>query len=717
MPCLPRVTWGDMNRTAAHRITSATCALAIAGAAAARADAPVPAVAAPAPAAPGEVILLEGTAPAAARDRDRALGEAPFLTLLHPDEHAATASVADAIATSAGAQTRSLGGLGAYQSVSVRGAAPGHTAVLVDGIPLSRLAEVTTDLGRYAMDSFGEVELYRGAVPVELGGAGVGGAVNLVTRLGPGERGDRIRASLGAGSFGARHARVRYGDSHAGGRVLSSAALGYQGATGDFSYFSDGGTPLNATDDGYEVRRNNRFDQLDLGARAGATDRPLAGGVRLAWKRQGLPGSVAQPSLSAGLDTLDAIADARGGGLLGSTGRAAAIDARHAGYVLVERQALRDPAGELGLGAQDRGYLTLSAGASTAWSAALGPHRATAGVELRGDRFRDADLSGARAALVGTRAGGAASLAAEVALGASITIAPAARLELVRTAPTPMTEGPDAFADLPPRWDAVPTPRLTVRARLSGDLAAKGSAGRYVRLPTLLELFGDRGTIRGSPELAVERGTSADAGLVWAPAGALATAVGPIDRILVEAAAFATSARDAIALISTAGFAARAENIGGTRTYGAELVLAARLRRTLSVTASYTRLATEQRTIDPSFYGRPLPRTPGHLAYARAEVARSFGALWADAAVQSTATLDRAAFRRVPARALVGAGARVPIAGGLSAALSVANLTGTRVVTIPPDRPIDAPTPTALADLAGFPLPGRSFYLSLDWTH
>ena len=701
-----------MNRTAEALWISCACALVATGPAAAWADGP----AAGSPPVGGEVIVLEGRAPGqAARDRDRALGDAPFVTILHPDEHPASSSVADAIATSAGAQTRSLGGLGAYASVSVRGAAPGHTAVLIDGVPLARLAEVTTDLGRYAMDAFGEVELYRGAVPAELGGAGTGGAVNLVTRLGRGERGERIRASIGAGSFGARHARLRYGDEHGGGRVRSSATLGYQGASGDYAYFTDGGTPLNGSDDGYEVRRNNHFDQLDAAARAGLAGRPIAGGVRLAWKRQGLPGSVAQPSREAGMSTLDVVADARAGGRVG------AATARQLGYVLVERQALRDPAGELGLGVQDRGYLTLAGGGSTAWSLPLGRHRGTAGLELRGERFRDDDRGGARGALVGTRGALALDASAELALADELAVTPAVRLDVVRTAPTPRTEGPDALAEIPPRWDLVPSPRFAARARLAEDVAVKGSAGWYVRLPTLLELFGDRGTIVGSPELAPERGPSADLGVVWAPARPVRSDVGPIDRIFVEATAFAARARDTIALISTAGFVARAENVGATQRYGGELVLAARFARALSLTASYTRLVTEQRAIDPNLLGKALPRTPGHLAYGRAELAgRVLGrlaSLWSDVAVQSTAYLDQANFRRVPARALVGAGARIELAGGLAAAIAVANLAGTRVVTIPPDRAIDPPARTALADLAGFPLPGRSFYLSLDWTH
>src|SRR5262245_17806511 len=215
-----------------------------------------------------ETIIIIDRAPGeAVRDRDRALGDAPFVTVLHPDDHPGAASVADAVATAVGAHARSLGGLGAFASVSVRGAAPGHTAVLIDGVPLARIAAVTTDLGRFALDAFGEVNLYRGAVPVALGGAGVGGALNMVTRLGPGERGERFTASAGMGSYGARHARLRYGDRHGG--VQSSTTIGYQSATGDYRYFDDNATPLNPSDDMERVRRNNGFDAVDVATRWG----------------------------------------------------------------------------------------------------------------------------------------------------------------------------------------------------------------------------------------------------------------------------------------------------------------------------------------------------------------------------------------------------------------------------------------------------------------
>ncbi len=654
-----------------------------------------------------ETIVIEGTAPdSRARDRNRALDDAPFVTVLHPDEHPANASVAEALATSAGATVRSLGGLGAFSSISVRGASPGHTAVLVDGVPLARLAQVTADLGRFTLASFGEVELYRGAVPIELGGAGVGGAVNLVTRLGRGEHGERVHASIGGGSYGARHAQVHYGDDH--GSVLSSTTIGYQGATGDYTFFTDNGTPLNRNDDTTLTRRNNHFDQIDAATRVGAGDNERwAAGVRALWKKQGLPGSIAQPAEAADISTLDLIADGRGDLMIGGA------RARQLGYLLVETQSLRDPMAELGLGTQDRGYLTLAGGVSSTWKRMLGDNRGTAGVELRGERFTDANRDGSRADLVGTRAGGALAVALDLNLTPALVVTPAVRVDLSRTAPTPMTAGPDAFADQATRWDTVPSPRLTARAGIGDDLAFKTSAGWYVRLPTLLELFGDRGLIVGSPDLAPERGPTMDFGLVYAPA----EAHGPFDKLFVEAVAFGSRARDTIALISTAGFVARAENVGATQSYGGEFVGSVRIAKIGSIALSYTRLVTEQHTIDPSFANKAVPRTPGHQLYARADKHFLGMDLWLDVAAQSTSFLDRANFARVPGRALYGLGLRSPLARSFALVATCENLLDTRVVELPADRPIDVPTPMALSDVAGFPLPGRSTYLTLEWTH
>jgi iron complex outermembrane receptor protein len=640
-----------------------------------------------------------------ARDRDRALGDAPFVTIIHPDDHPATASVADAVGQTVGALTRSLGGLGAFESVSVRGAAPGHTQVLIDGVPLARIAQVTTDLGRFALASFGEVELYRGAVPVELGGAGVGGALNLVTKLGRSEHGDVVTASIGAGSFGARHVRLHYGDAHADGTLLSSTTLGYQGATGDYTYYDDNGTPLNPTDDTYKTRRNNAFDQFDGASRVGTPDGTVAGGLRLAYKHQGLPGSIAEPALDASLTTVDVIGDARAEHAIG------AASERELGYVLVESQRLHDPLAELGLGAQQRAYLTLSGGATSVWHAPIAGDRATLGLELRGDRFRDEDANGMQPTVSGDRVGGAVLAAYDLALAPQLVVTPAMRLDVLHTAPAPDVVGPDAFMAVPPRWDVVPSPRVTARLAVTEDVAVKASGGWYVRLPTLLELFGDRGYVWGNPRLLPERGPSGEVGAVWAPARAL----GAIDRVLVEADAFASRPRDTIAFVTTAGFVARAENIGQSQTYGGELVASARVWRALSLTASFTELQSAQISDDVNFAGKPLPREPEQILYARADLVRTIAhracSAWLDTSYQSESYLDNASLGVVPARVLVGTGARAEIAARISLALAIENLFDVRVV-----QGIGG-EPTALADVAGFPLPGRSFYVTMDWSY
>lgn len=663
---------------------------------------------------PGETIVIVDHTDSENRDRDRALGAAPFVTIVHSDDHPATTSVADALGASAGVQSRSLGGLGAYESISVRGTAPGHTSVLVDGVPLSRLAAVTTDLGRFTLDAFGEVELYRGAVPVELGGAGVGGALNLVTRLGRGERGERVRASLGAGSYGARHVRAHYGDEH--GSVLSSINAGYQAATGDYSFFSDNGTPLNPSDDAYVDRRNNGFSQFDASARLGTKSRSAIGGVRTAYKKQGLPGTAQAPAFASSLATVNVIGDGRFDASVGDA------TARQLGYMLVETQRLRDPESEIGFGQQDRQYLTLSGGVQTTWSALVGRHRATAGLELRGDRFRDEDGTGMRRTLRGDREGGALHAALDLSLDslATVVLTPSIRLDAVRTAASPVGTGPMALIEPPTRWDRVPSPRMSLRALLRDDLALKASAGYYVRLPTLVELFGNRGTIVGSPELLPERGTSTDAGLVWAPS----TAMGQIDRVLVEATVFGTRSRDTIAFVPSLGYVVRALNVANAQTYGGEITATARVAKRIAVTANYTRLVTQQLTDDVNFSNRALPRQPGHALYARLDaqhtIAKRRGQLWLDTAYQSTTYLDQANLVMIPGRMLVGAGTRVEIAAGVAASLTIENALDVRVQRVPldpPPRPDLTSTSIALADIGGFPLPGRTLYLTLDWSY
>src|SRR5262245_9313945 len=83
------VTWGDMNFQKRSNSVFATTIAVVLAALAVRQLGPWAARAA---ADDTETIIVVDHAPGqAARDRDRALGDAPFVTVLHPDEHPAAA--------------------------------------------------------------------------------------------------------------------------------------------------------------------------------------------------------------------------------------------------------------------------------------------------------------------------------------------------------------------------------------------------------------------------------------------------------------------------------------------------------------------------------------------------------------------------------------------------------------------------------------------------
>lgn len=654
-------------------------------------------------------------------DADRALRESGFVTVVRVDERAGeAASMAEILGETVGAHVRSLGGLGSFSSLSVRGASPGHTAVLVDGVPLARLGSATADLGRFEPSSFSRVAVHRGAIPVGLGGAAASSALELTTAVGPPADGHSLLFSAGAGSFGARHLRGRWLGGRPDGTLGFHLGLGYAGADGDFTYFDDNGTNLNRSDDGFQTRSNNGYDQVDAVGRVGALAGgwSLLGGARAGWKDQGVPGSASVQSSSTSLTTWSQMVD--GSAVRGGAFGRPELTARAGGFALVEVQRYRDLEGEVGLGAQDRRYLTWSLGGRGGLDASLGRHLVSGGAEAGLDLYSDRDLAGGGSRTRGRRWLGAFTAADAIQVaGERVRLVPAVRLDAMRTEPAG-----DPSAGIPEEMPAAArnevfvSPRAALLARLTPELSAKLDAGRYLRAPTALELFGDRGFVVGNPDLRAETGESIDGGLVLAPAAP----AGPVDRVYLEAAAFASRSRDTIALVPTAALVAAAQNLGGARVWGGELVASVRAARTATLTGNYTYMRSRQVDTLPSYEGKELPQRPRHRLYGRIELARRIAgrlaAVWGDASLVSGNRLDPANLDRVPARALLGAGLLVELGAGLSAAVEGKNLADQRVEDIPldpPPRPDLTSAPAAVSDFFGYPLPGRAFYLTLQW--
>jgi iron complex outermembrane receptor protein len=663
---------------------------------------------------PGEVIVLEG------RHRDDVIGHG-FRTVVDVDAHRGeTTTLADILATSVGVNVRSLGGLGGFASVSIRGASPAHTAVFVDGIPLSRLAFATQDLGTLDLNSFSKLEVYRGAVPADLGGAAIGGAINLRTELGPDRDGHVARISVGAGSFGARHLQGRISDAALAGALRYHLGLGYRGATGDYSYFNDNGTLLVPDDDTVVDRVNNGFD-LGSGvarARYQSARGILEGGSRTLWKEQGVPGVGSVQADTASLHTFTQLIDAR----FDARPTAGGLQTGATIFGLIERQRYRDLAGQVGLGNQDNRYQTLSVGSDATARAGVGrAHMVALGVGGRIESHAIDHLLGAQTAGPrGVRWSANALVSDELWLPWAVSILPALRIDYQRTDPgddwDPITAETD---DLGVRSDVFLSPRVTTRVPLggSGGVVVKASVGRYFRAPTITELFGDRGIVVGNPALRPETGISADLGAVYAPAAPWGVA----DRRYLHIAVFASRPRSTIVLMPSAGRAAIARNLGNATIAGVETAAIVRLWQRLTVAGNYTFIDSRQESPMLSYDGKRLPLRPLHELYGRADLATPIRdheiGVWSDLTFTSGNFLDAANVSSVPRRVLLGVGLKARIGTHFMLGLDVKNVTDRRVEDVrldPAPRPDLASVPRAVSDFLGYPLPGRAFYLTAD---
>ena len=96
---------------------------------------------------------------------------------------------------SAGVKIRSTGGVGSEANVTLNGFSGRHVKIFIDGVPMDGMSSAF-GLNNIPAGLAKRVEVYKGVVPIELGGDALGGAINIVT---DNSRRTRVSASY---SFG-----------------------------------------------------------------------------------------------------------------------------------------------------------------------------------------------------------------------------------------------------------------------------------------------------------------------------------------------------------------------------------------------------------------------------------------------------------------------------------------------------------------------------------
>jgi len=677
---------------------------------------------------PGLVVVVEEPAD----DETDAGATSATVTVITVDESVpASADVAVVVDSASGTVVRRLGGLGDYASVSIRGSSARQVQIFLDGVPLNPDGSQAVNLSELPLAAFERVEIYRGGAPAELAAAPIGGVVNLVTgRLpttvalsyGAHGTGRLVGAGSSAGPLSAlrRHRGLEPGAFEDDVLLL---AEGF-GTRGNYHAFSDNGTLYNTDDDEVVQRRNNDKRQLSTIARW----RLEGPGLELAIsdsflaREEGLPGPITSPTTTTRLETQRNLASARVEGHSGALRMSALLWNQLRGETLDDRE------GEIGVGAQWRNYRTTTTGLTghAAWGVRswFVPALTITG---RHDGFVQTDLlSGAAEDPRQRMAGSASASAALRAWGDRITLEPVLQASVLDSrllggADSENLGGAGANHDV--TW--APTPRVGLLVRpwlgageadapstLSG-LALKANAGRFFRPPDFTELFGDRGGVVGNEELLPERGWQWDAGLRWASPGWDAGAG------VVDLAFFQSSVADRILFVQNSQHTSVPVNLGSSWTQGVEAALALDLFGWVDSQSNMTWTLSRNLTPQRDVADMQLPGIPTWELYQGTSVHWGehvrLGHSWS---YTDGTYLDATNWFLSPPRSLHGAFLRVGH-GGLSAELSVLNLLD-RTMAWADRNPLSADddtlAPGPITDFFGYPLPGRTWLVTVAWT-
>jgi iron complex outermembrane receptor protein len=537
------------------------------------------------------------------------------------------------------------------------------------------------------------VEVYRGGAPVWLGSGAIGGVLRLVPKR---ARDTSASVSVSDGSFGTElfDAGAQVSDGQGLG-VRSQAVV--RNSVGDFPYLDDNGTRFDRSDDVERRRRNAQFTDasglVDL-------DVPISFGalhlVALTLARTGgFPGPGSEPTPAIRRQLLQT--------LTGLSFEHAAVS----GGELQQRVQLvssfsfgvdryTDLFGQLGTSKQtasdDRSWRGFLRGAWT--------QRLVHGLEMTllssyaADHYDPHDAFAFPAVVPSGREtlAGAAELRMFGHLGAlRAELRPSIRLEWSHTdvhAREGLAGPIDSTTDR-----LAPTARAGGLLEVAPGLALTASIATGTRLPTLYELFGDRALVRTSPSLRPVRSQSVDGGFAWQRS---------FDKLRasLELRGFYQRREDSIAAYRTAQFQVGYENLSAVRQWGIESGLGLELSDYAALHASLTWLRSEN-ALD-----QRLPFRPEYVSYVRPEAHLSFdqrvvsrAGLFAELSDRSFAYVDNANLAYVGGCLQVGLGAFLELLQRrlrLSANIADAN---------------DA----RCTDLIGYPLPGRSFFLSLSY--
>jgi iron complex outermembrane receptor protein len=598
-----------------------------------------------------------------------------------------------------GVHVRQYGGLGSFATVGIRGSSANQVDVYFDGVPLNDAYTGVSHIGDLPLDGVGRVEVFRGFAPPQLSSSSVGGAINLVP--------DGKRLNLGASSVPVIEARQSFGSFDTSRLSVSLWSKvsgadffvhgGHVQSGGDFEYVDDQATPANVDDDAAAVRLNNDFESWNV---LGSLSAPLAGEGALSvsynglLREQGVPGAGSHQSLSARSDRESHLVNLRVASPPIFSGRLRPVAG---GFVAAANERFHDPNGDISLVPQETDNIFRTYGGNIRATLEGRPLPVTieAYYESIDDRFSPrANLPDPTEGPDRHRTTQRATVSADLFLFEQ---------NVVLSVTDRFVRQTTAFYDAPqqPWLPPMPegesrrkaqSPQVGFRWHPAAALTVKGNWARAFRQPTMLELFGNTGSIAGTPDLVPEEGINRDIGVV-----ATFDAGEVVREVFVEVVYLDNAIDNLIVFFPNSQFTSRPVNISSARITGWEVSLSSLLWDRLRLAGNYARLDGRDTGPVPFYNGNWLPGRPRDEATVSVDYAVQRWIVSYELQIIGKNYLDPANMTLVPGREIHGAAVRW-------------SLLDDKVALSAEARNI---TNNQLSDVNGFPLPGKSFFLTL----
>lgn len=593
----------------------------------------------------------------------------------------------------AGTRVVAQGALGTPFCVRLRGVACDQVTVMLGNVPISSPDTGSFDLSLVPLEALGGFEVFRGGAPAWLNEGAVGGVVRLLPRI---YEETEVGARVTGSSYGSWRANL-FGAA-ASKKVQFFGTAGGAGARNDYPYLDDNGTRFDPTDDVERERQNADFLEGFgfANMRAETSESSHLDLVFLGLGRErGEPGPGSSPALQARVNNTRLIGS---GSWLQEEEGAHPYRLQIAVNYDYARNRIDDEFGELGRGGprltNDQTHAVF--GRAAASVLAMPWLEVTTIGSARYQAFDPSNELSVASEPASDRLTAAGTVETRFFgdLGpVALELRPSIRLSWTRAS---VREAPLVGPTPGDTSEFLPTYRVGGAISPLEWLAFRGSISSGYKLPSLLQLFGNRTNVERNPGLTQEQSLAYDGAVTARGHAGVVSGYGSVG-------AFLTHIDDAIRFRRTSPSTFRAENIGAARIRGVEIEFRGGVTDHFILQTD----ATWTQAIDEAT-GNQLPAQPEWVAFAQPEAhsgtlskqVSDIMAFFQVAYVGKTYD-DPANLVEVPARTLLAVGVGVDLfERRLGLSFRADDLLDVRG-----------------QDLLGYPLPGRRYTGRLSYRH